>query len=205
MTDSKYDLLKMKGLPPFGAQEMDFKSDYSLIRLRRQEDILFMFFVRDTGEEVIETVLDLNNPHILLAPYTQYMFLSYLFFPNPKNVLFMGLGGGAMIRFLQHYDPSVHIDVVEVDPIVVRLANDYFGVRNEDKVNVMLHDGFQYLKNTESKYDVIYLDAFLKPSKETDSNGTPLQFYTQNFYKMIREKLKSNGLVAFNLNPDTNT
>jgi spermidine synthase len=45
------------------------------------------------------------------------------------------------------------------------------------------------------------MDAFLKPSEETDGTGAPLALRTQQFYKQMQEKLKPGGLVAFNLNP----
>ena len=44
------------------------------------------------------------------------------------------------------------------------------------------------------------MDAFLKPSEETDSTGTPLRLKTLTFYQQINQILKPNGVVAFNLN-----
>ena len=48
--------------------------------------------------------------------------------------------------------------------------------------------------------DVIQLDAFLKPSAETDGTGAPLNLRTRQFYKEVQSKLSPGGLVAFNLN-----
>jgi hypothetical protein len=48
---------------------------------------------------------------------------------------------------------------------------------------------------------VIYLDAFLKPSADTDATGVPLAMRTQEFYKQIQARLKPGGLAAFNVNP----
>ena len=106
-----------------------------------------------------------------------------------------------MIHFLQQYDPSVHIDAIEIDPVVVEIAEKYFGVGPQDNVNVVTADGFDYLRNTESIYDVIFMDAFLKPSAETDSTGVPLRLRTQRFYRDIQTKLRPGGMVMFNINP----
>jgi spermidine synthase len=62
-------------------------------------------------------------------------------------------------------------------------------------------DGFEYLKKTESRYDVIYMDAFLKPSGNTDETGVPLRLKTIQFYKEVQKKLVPDGMVVFNINP----
>ncbi len=185
---------------PQGDLELEVKSDYSKIRIRRERNVRTLWFVRDSGEEVVESRVDLNRPHELLVEYTRFMFLSYLFRPKQEKVLIVGLGGGAMVHFLKHYDAKVKVDVVEIDPVVVKIADKYFGVRSGGNVNIVTKDGFDYLRNADSKYDVIYMDAFLKPSADTDSTGVPLRLKTLKFYKEIQSKLTPDGLVVFNIN-----
>jgi spermidine synthase len=185
----------------FGQLELDVKSQYSHIRVRRKNQTLAMLFVRDTKEEVVESILDLNEPSKLIVPYTRFMFLSYAFQPKHEKVLIVGLGGGSMVHFLRHHDPSVVIDVVEIDPEVVRIADEHFGVRASDRVSITTMDGVDYLSNTTSKYDVIYMDAFLKPSHQTDTTGVPIRLKTLQFYKLVQSTLKPGGLTVFNLNP----
>jgi spermidine synthase len=184
-----------------GEIELAVKSDYSRIRVRKKDNVRTLGFVRDNGDEVIESMVDLDRPHDLIIDYTRFMFLSYLFRPKQEKVLIVGLGGGAMIHFLKHYDPKVKIDVVEIDPKIVEIADKYFGVRSGGNVNIITKDAFDYLKNTEARYDVIYMDAFLKPSNDTDKTGVPLRLKTIRFYKEIQQKLNPAGLVVYNLNP----
>lgn len=191
--------------PRYGKLEVDQKSDFSHIRVRTKNNIRTLFFVRDTGEEVIESMIDIKQPARLLLDYTKYMFLSYAFQPKQEKVLIVGLGGGAMIHFLKKYDPAVKIDAVEIDPAVVEIADKNFGVRTEGNINVITADGIQYLAETKERYDVIYMDAFLKPSGETDVNGVPLRLKTADFYRLIQEKLKPGGMVVYNLNPHAKT
>jgi spermidine synthase len=181
--------------------EKSVKSEYSNIRIRRTNDTRTLSFIRDNGEEVIESSVNLNKPHDLLIDYTRFMFLSYIFRPKQEKVLIVGLGGGAMIHFLRHYDPSIKIDVLEIDPAIVKIADEYFGIQPSDNVKILTVDGFKYLKETESRYDVIYMDAFLKPSADTDRTGVPLRLKTIDFYKDIQKKLTPDGLVVFNVNP----
>ncbi len=181
--------------------ELDVKSKYSHILVTRQNSTRTLWFVRDNGEEVVESRVDLERPDDLLVEYTRYMFLSYLFRPNPEKVLIVGLGGGSMVHFLQRHDPKVKVDVVEIDPMIANIADRYFGVRTGRNVNINVTDGFEYLTSTDAKYDVIYLDAFLRPSSGTDRTGVPLHLKTLKFYGEVRKRLNPDGVVVFNLNP----
>jgi spermidine synthase len=110
------------------------------------------------------------------------------------------LGGGAMVHFLQHYDPQVQVTAVEIDPMVVQIAAEYFACRSGGNVRILTADGYEYLQTTESQYDVIYLDVFLKPTASTDSTGVPLRMKSLEFYRHIQDKLRPAGVIVFNLN-----
>lgn len=183
-----------------GPVEVEVKSKFSHIRVRRKGTVRTLIFVLDSGEEAVESQMDLTKPYELHYTYLRHMFLSYVLRPEQEQVLIVGLGGGSMIHFLKRYDPKVHVDAVEIDPVVVKIAKNYFGVRSEKNVNIVTEDGFKYLATTKSQYDVIYMDAFLKPSHDTGTTGVPLKLQTLRFYQSIQKKLKPGGLVVYNLN-----
>jgi len=183
-----------------GAVEYETTSKYSRIRIRKTGDVRSLIFVRDSGLEVIETQMDLKKPGTLRIPYTRTMFASYLFRPKQKRVLIVGLGGGAMVRFLQKHDSELKIEAVEIDPEIVRIAKKYFGVSSGKNTTIITDDAFRFLDKTDNRYDVIYMDAFLKPTAKTDATGVPLRLKTLKFYKSLHEKLTDDGLVVFNLN-----
>jgi spermidine synthase len=185
-----------------GELEYEGTSEFSHIRVRRRGPVRSMIFVRDNGQEVLETQMDLRRPADLKFEYLRFLFASYLFVAEPKQVLIVGLGGGSMVHYLQKTDPAVKIDAVEIDPLVVKLAADMFGAKASQNVNIVTADGLKYIAAAKDQsYDVVYMDAFLKPSAETDGTGAPLALRTQQFYKQLQEKLKPGGVVAFNLNP----
>jgi spermidine synthase len=183
-----------------GVVVLDVKSDYSHILVRRQGDFRTMYFVRDSGEEAEQSRVNLKKPHELQIAYSRAMFASYLFKAQQKRVLIIGLGGGSMVHFLKHYDSELRVDAVEIDPAVVKVADEYFGVRSEGNVKIVAVDAFKYLAETDARYDVIYMDAFLKPAADTDPAGVPLRLKTLRFYKDLQKTLTPDGLVAFNLN-----
>jgi spermidine synthase len=184
-----------------GRLEHAVDSEFSRIRIRRQGTVRSMLFERDSGEEVLESQIDLRRPHELKFEYLKFLFTSYLLKNPQEDVLIIGLGGGGMIHFLRQFDPNVRIDAVEIDPVVVELADKYFGVRTEGNTAITTADGFQFIADAKKKYDVIYMDAFLKPSEATDDTGAPLTLRTDEFYQQLQGILKPGGVVAFNLNP----
>src|SRR5262249_2218852 len=122
---------------PIPVIEHEEKSEYSRIRVTRGKNVRTLWFVRDSGEAIVESMVDVDKPHELLVEYTRYMFTSYLFRPKQEKVLIIGLGGGAMVHFLKHYDAQVKVDVVEIDPAVVKVADKFFGVRSGGDGNVI--------------------------------------------------------------------
>jgi spermidine synthase len=183
-----------------GELEHEEVSEFSRIRIRRDGDIRALTFVRDSGAEAIQSRIDLTAPQTLVSPYARSMFAAYLYQPRPSRVLIVGLGGGAMVRFLIHHEPSVQIDAVEIDPVVVRLADQYFGVRSAGNVRVHTADAFAFIERTTDRYDMIFMDAFLRPSDETDATGVPSRLKTLEFLARVKQTLAPGGVVAFNIN-----
>ena len=82
-------------------KEERFESPYSSIIVRDSSSKRSMYFVRDSGQIVLESSLDMTNPSLLIVPYTRVMMGAFILQPNTRNTLMIGLGGGAMAHFLQ--------------------------------------------------------------------------------------------------------
>ncbi len=186
---------------PNGSQT--FRSDFAPLLVEEIGSKRSLFIVDEEGNRLMASSrMDVARPHDLLVPYTRTMFASYLFLPRQERVLIVGLGGGSMIRFLEHHEPDLRVDVVEIDPVVIRVAREYFGTRASENIRILERDGFQFLRDIADPYDVIYMDAFIKPSEETDGSGIPLNLKTKAFLRDIQEKVKPEGLVVFNVHED---
>lgn len=186
--------------------------EFSRIVIREEGTVRTLYFVDEQGREHIESRLDLARPERLLLPYARAMFTSYLFVPEPKRVLVIGVGAGSMIRFLTHHDPNVEIDAVDIDPVVLDVARDYFGTRESERVHLIVQDGFDFIDETSHRYDVIFLDAFLKPfadadsadpAVDTDASGVPRRLKTIETYRGMQDKLTPGGVVVVNLHYHT--
>lgn len=180
--------------------DREFASAFSTIRVRDEGRIRSMLFVRDDGTEATETSIDLDQPARLVLPYTRSMFANYLYQSKPRRALIVGLGGGAMVHFLRWYDPELAIEVVEIDPVVIELATAHFGIRPGDAVSLHTADAFEFIPaSADGAYDVVYMDAFLKPSEATDATGVPLTLKTEEFYRHLARIVSGTGVVVMNV------
>ncbi len=114
--------------------------------------------------------------------------------PKPQSVLIVGLGGGTIPRALRQLLPETRIDVVEIDPAVVRVASRYFAFNASDKTRVIESDGRVYVKRAlrgPQRYDLIMLDAF-------DHEYIPEHLLTQEFLQEVQSLLAPGGVLAAN-------
>ncbi|TPV95915.1 MAG: hypothetical protein B7733_07430 [Myxococcales bacterium FL481] len=174
------------------------RSAFSHIRVRADGSIRSLMFITGTGREITQTRLDLQAPHELLSPYTRYMFLSQLLVSDPRRVLLVGLGGGAMVHFLARYYPRTIVDAVEIDPAIVRVAGSHFGVVASARLHIHTADIYEFVRDDHGPYDTVYMDAFLPPATGTDPGGAPLRVKTTAFYRHLRQRLAPNAAVTFN-------
>jgi len=134
----------------------------------------------------------LADPDALDFAYTRTMIAALALHPAPKNVLLVGLGGAALPKFIQKRFPDVHLDVVELDPDVLKVAADYFLFKPAANTRVFIMDGRLYLKRTRNQYDVILLDAYA-------GDRIPFHLTTQEFLRLLKTRLRPGGVVATNL------
>jgi spermidine synthase len=184
-------------------QLLETVSAYSRMRITQEKSLRTLWFVEDGGREVRETAVDLEKPQELVIPYTRAMFVSHLLLARPpQRCLLVGLGGGAMVQFLDRQFPGTEVDAVEIDPVVVRIADEWFGTRPSPRIRITTQDGFVFVKQALAegkRWDVIYMDAYLKPAEDTDSRGQQLRLKTLRFLTDVGRLLRKRGLVVFNV------
>lgn len=136
----------------------------------------------------------LDHPEQLVFDYTQMMLGALYLTPAPRNVLVIGLGGGTLPEALERLLPQADIDVVEIDPAVLRVAQRYFGFRPDAHVHVSIEDGRAYVRRLDrgsKRYQLIMLDAY-------DSQYIPEHMLTREFLQEVRALLGPGGIVAAN-------
>jgi spermidine synthase len=170
-------------------------SHYNHIIVRRTTDQLLLCYrnLQHHTEEV-ESRLTLDRPLSLSSIYTQVMLLALVWTPAPQRILLIGLGGGRLQMVLHHYLESTTLYTVEIDPIVVEVAGRFFGIAPDERQQIIVKDGREYLRSmpAEAPYDMILLDAY-------QASGIPFHLRTREFYAECYSALRTRGVVATNL------
>jgi spermidine synthase len=120
---------------------------------------------------------------------------SLILHPDPKEILVIGVGEGATLREILKYE-DVHIIAVEIDPEVINFAEQYLeewhqGAFKDFRVKLIYEDGWKYMEETENYFDVIILDL-----PEPYPNTPAFRLYSSEFYKMVYDRLKPNGIMV---------
>jgi predicted membrane-bound spermidine synthase len=138
------------------------------------------------------SAMDRSDPDRHVFSYTSYFHLPFLFEEDIDRVLFVGGGGFTGPKhFVREYE-NVTVDVVEIDPVVVDTATEYFGVEESDRLNVHVGDGRRYLRQTNHTYDLVVLDAYRK-------DKVPFHLTTVEFMRLASDRLDEDGVLFANV------
>ncbi len=169
---------------------------YHYIRVVEDNGVRRLQF-RRSGSEYEESAVNVRHPLHFEMDYYRLMFAGFAHQPNPKRILFLGLGGGTISMAMHHYFPKTRIDNVELDPDVVEVARKYFGFKEDGRMKVYIRDGrvqVRRLLREDLKYDVIFADAFR-------GGYIPYHLTTKEFMEGLKELLTPDGIVVSNLQP----
>jgi spermidine synthase len=169
------------------------RSLYREVLVYESGDVRCMCFTRHcrVGRQ---SCIDTRHPQRMVMNYPKMMLGALYVNPQPQSVLIIGLGGGTIPRVLRELLPDTRIDVVEIDPAVVRVASRYFEFVAGDRTRVIESDGRVYVKRAlrgTQRYDLIMLDAF-------DHEYIPEHLLTQEFLQEVKSLLAADGVLAAN-------
>lgn len=174
----------VSALPPPIYQE---DSSYQQVRVR--DDDLFRYLILD---RTFHAVMWRVEPVELFLPYSQVMMAALALPSEPKRGLILGHGGGSLAKWLARRWPELRLDIVEVDPSVVRVAEEYFNYSAAPGHHVHVKDARVFLRTSDARYDVIWLDVFAR-------HLIPFHLTTREFFTEARAHLNPDGVLAVNL------
>jgi len=126
----------------------------------------------------------------LLFDYNQ-RFMELVTGLEPKRVLLIGGGAFTLPKALMEAWPSLELDVVELDPLLLPLARRYFDFKPTKRVQVFQTDGADFLQQTSEVYDLIMIDAFTHTT-------VPATLQSRAAASQFRDHLRPGGVVAMN-------
>lgn len=148
----------------------------------------------------VQSILSKNPDNVLTGYYYDYYnLLPYLSGNDQRqDILVLGVAGGVISTQLNYFfsqDHDLHIDGVEIDPDMIKIANEYFGLDNPS-LTMYNMDGRNFVDYYDKgkKYNSIVIDAY--------SVQLYISFHltTKEFMQSVKSRLKENGVVAMNVN-----
>ena len=133
-----------------------------------------------------------NDQPAMVALHRAIGHLPMVLHGDPRDVLVVGMGGGATPGAVSQY-PGANVQVVELSDSV-RKAGPFFAHVNYDllnnpRVDVRIDDGRNFLSLTRRRFDVITADI-IQPGHAGAGH-----VYSKEYFTLVRHALKENGVV----------
>lgn len=113
--------------------------------------------------------------------------------PKPERVLVIGAGDGGVVRELCRYPEVKHIDLVEIDEMVVQVCREFLPQTacklDDPRVHIHYADGLKFVRRREDEYDLIIVDS-------TDPFGPGEGLFTKEFYGNCYKALHEEGIMV---------
>lgn len=178
--------------------ETDSRYSHIEVRVSESDDRRITTLVMDG---LIHNRYDPADPDDLLYEYERLfasMTRNYVDEGNwgvsgPLRTLTLGGGGCVFPSYLARQYPSGFHDVVEIDPEVIDLAEEYFDFTPSPHLSVHLEDARSFVNRAAGKktWHIVYLDAF-------NSFSIPPHLTTREYTEKIAEVLEPGGLLIVN-------
>jgi spermidine synthase len=125
-----------------------------------------------------------------------FAYLPLAFHPAAKDVLLLCYGCGVTADAFTRRTTVERIDVVDISKEVFALVdfysgNNYSNPLRDPRVHPIIQDGRFFLQASARKYDVISGEP--PPPKMAGA----VNLYTQEFFSLMRSRLKENGIATF--------
>jgi len=175
-----------------GGSRVVFERDtsYHHITVRESDTRRMLHF-----DNTLQGSISLTDPMTGAIPYTYYIHNALVIDPEIRSALVIGLGAATVPRLFLHYYPTVQVWAAEIDPVVVEVAQKYFGMPDDPRLTVETVDGRVFLKRTREQFDLIFVDAF---GANRYGLTIPPHLTTREFFEEASRRLTPNGVLVYN-------
>ncbi len=124
-----------------------------------------------------------------------FIHIPMLLNPDAQSILFIGHAAGGLLQEALKY-PKTTITYCEIDPLFIKtlLGLNIKQMRDElnnPRVHTQFIDGRSFIKTTNHKYDIIFINAGMPTSLSIN------RYYTREFLTEVRHALNPKGLAIF--------
>jgi spermidine synthase len=146
-----------------------------------------------SGDDALQSVIDLNNPHQLALKNLEYLMAVLLFIPQPERILMLGTAAGSLLHFLRHYYPDAAITAVDIDvEFIEQLLEMEILPPAQSGLSYVYDDAAHFIEHCDQTYDLILIDVF-------DGAQSPAWLLERNATNNLFRLLTNQGALAYNL------
>jgi spermidine synthase len=109
-----------------------------------------------------------------------------------ERIAIIGLAAGTTARQAATVFGDVPMDGYEIDPKIIEVGREYFGMDEVANLNAIAEDGRWGLEHSGELYSLIQIDAYRPPY-------IPPHLTTVEFFQLCREHLSETGALAMNV------
>lgn len=167
------------------------KIKFAPVTLSELDGVRYLHF----GTEWVQGAMRLRKPDWLELEYAQQMMIWMLFIAEPKRLLQLGLGTGAMTKFCYRQFPQAHVTAVDLNPAVIMVCESMFKLpANDERLNVIEMDALDFVNDDahHDQFDSIQVDLY-----DATARGPVLD--TAEFYQACANCLNDDGILTVNL------
>jgi spermidine synthase len=128
----------------------------------------------------------------LAFDYTKYYKLYKFLTPQLNRALVLGAGAYTIPRVLRQNEPEAHIDVVDIEPGLEALSEEFFGFVPDPHIQTHVTDGRRFLQEADTPYDFIFSDVYY-------SLSIPTHMATREFFTLASKQLSPEGVFVANI------
>ena len=181
-----------------------------LIQAERRTNILFegssqyqKIVIQDGAAFGRSLVLDDKTQSTALDEFVYHEALvqpTMIAHQSPQNIFVAGGGEGATAREILRHRVD-RVVMVDIDEKVVELCKQYLPDHHQNsfkdsRLDLVIADAVEYLTNTTERFDVSIIDV-----PDPLDAGPAYILYTHEFYSLVRERLRPNGMMVVQAGP----
>ncbi len=147
------------------------------------------------GTSWVQGAMRLSKPDNIELEYVQMMMMWMLFLPQPKHIVQLGLGSGALTKFCYHRFADTRVTVAELNPNVIAICREQFGLPPNDRrldVREMNAMDFVLDRANHNTVDVLQVDLY-----DEQARGPVLD--SPEFYQACSDCLLADGIMITNV------
>lgn len=117
------------------------------------------------------------------------------------NVAVLGLGGGSLCMFLRKCYDDLKVTAVDLDPAMLEVAKDHFELQTDERLEVQIKDGLDFLRDEVKKgnhYEAVMFDMDSK-DRTVGLSCPPKQFLDNQVLDDVKTILTKDGHFILNL------